>query len=72
MHDTHDCQDSAITDMQDRPETPPPPYNLEDSNPHSSSTFHNPELAELESGIPYKVRGLKSPPVRYFSPKDGN
>jgi hypothetical protein len=72
MHDTHDWQDSAITGMQDRPETPPPPYNLEDSNPHSSSTFHNPELAELKSGIPYQVRGLKSPPVRHDSPTDGN
>ena len=42
-------------DMEVRPETPPPPYNLED--PHTTSISHNPELAELDAGVPYKVRG---------------
>jgi hypothetical protein len=57
MSDFHELPDTAITprrDMEDRPETPPPPYNLED--PYTTSISHNPELAELDDGVPYKVR----------------
>jgi hypothetical protein len=72
MNKTHNWQDKAVAPMQDRPETPPPPYNLEDSDPYSTSTLHNPEVTELEAGIPYQVRGSISPPVRCFSPMDGN
>ena len=57
MNGNNDWQDAAVAGMEERPETPPPPYNLEDSNPFSTSNLHDPELAELEAGIPYQVRG---------------
>jgi len=72
MNRTHDWQDTAVASIQDRPETPPPPYNVEDSDPYSTSTLHNPEVAELEAGIPYQVRGLISPTVRRSLPTDVN
>lgn len=57
MNEAHDLQHAAIADVGERPETPPPPYNFEDSNPFSTSNLHDPELAELESDLPYQVRG---------------
>lgn len=46
-----------------RPKTPPPLYNIEDTLPYSASTFHNPELAELDGSTPYQTRGLLNPPA---------
>ena len=57
MNENHNWQDAAVAGMEEQPETPPPPYNLEDSNPFSTSNLHDPEQAELEAGIPYQVRG---------------
>ena len=51
-------KDTSAAPMENRSETPPPPYNLEDDNPHSTSIVHDPELAELDTGVPYQVRGL--------------
>lgn len=42
---------------EDRPSTPPPPYELEDSTPHIFQSSHDPEAVELEADIPYSVRG---------------
>ena len=52
-----DVDQSRVSDYQDRPETPPPPYNIEDTLLHSTSVSHNPELAEMDAGAPYQIRG---------------
>ena len=57
MSGFHKLQGATVDPMDDRPETPPPPYNLKDRESCSTSILHNPELAELEAGIPYQVRG---------------
>lgn len=48
MSDFYGSLGAPIALMDDRPKTPPPPYNLEDSDPHSTSILHNPELAVRE------------------------
>jgi hypothetical protein len=67
MNEAHEWQDAVVARMEDPLETPPPPYNLEDNNPYSTSILHNPELAELDSGIPYQVRGSISSPIHCLS-----
>lgn len=60
MSDFHESQSANILCVEDEPETPPPPYNLEDSNPYHTSLLHNPELTEIDTSVPYQVRGSLS------------
>lgn len=48
---------STSSEGEERSATPPPPYDFEDIPPYSSSATHDPECVELDSGIPYQVRG---------------
>ena len=41
----------------ERPATPPPPYNVEDTLVQRVSASHNPEGLTLEAGASYQFRG---------------
>lgn len=43
--------------IQDRPGTPPPPYQLEDYAGNTFDSSHDPESTALDLDIPYAFRG---------------
>lgn len=57
MNASHFSDQHGNTLDEDRPNTPPPPYELEDSSAHVFHSSHDPEAVELEADIPYSVRG---------------
>lgn len=53
----HLADHSGDPHIEDRPETPPPPYQLEDYAGNAFDSSHDPESTALSSDVPYAFRG---------------